>query len=572
MTDLRPWLEVARPHADISDGSFDESLFAADLGLVARGQGPKDYLDPKDLRGQDLPHRAPASRSGRDRKPPRRRTPRRLRFTGCRPSSGEARPTLCSRPITCSADPHEVVRTPLGQQVVGALKAATLPKATVAVLDGSALGVTPEQMPDGTRVHSLLGHLAWQLGGSSAHAQIRDQDERLLGTSTPEIVRLLENSAPCLILLDETLEYLNKALSVSVGDGNLAGTTLTVIKELCTAAANVPGAAIVATLTSSRLEDYSSLSGEEMFERALQSGGAHREHRHSRRGRRHLPDPAHASVRDSRRTGRAARRGRRLRRLLRTDGRRPATVLPRPRLPEPNRQFLPLPSRTDRHPDQPLGVAVGFPTNPRRAPDAGSHRQGSDTAPTRRNAHLLRRRAPRRRRRAGRDHPLRRGVLQVGAERRHHPRRLHSRRGRPATRRRHCSAPRRGRARHVGVPPQLRLRPGAGSLLGPNAHRRRPAGPLAGQHRRRARRARRVALVHAPRRRPLPVHNRTEPQQGHSRAGGSCQRRPHPATAPRSHCCRGSHAGAVPRHHERRGRRWTSPTNPASLWPFSAQD
>ena len=46
MTDLKPWLEVAEPRRDIADGSFDESLFAADLGLVDRGRGPADYLDP----------------------------------------------------------------------------------------------------------------------------------------------------------------------------------------------------------------------------------------------------------------------------------------------------------------------------------------------------------------------------------------------------------------------------------------------------------------------------------------------------------------------------------------------
>ena len=46
MTDLKPWLEVAEPRRDIADGSFDESLFAADLGLVDRDRGPVDYLDP----------------------------------------------------------------------------------------------------------------------------------------------------------------------------------------------------------------------------------------------------------------------------------------------------------------------------------------------------------------------------------------------------------------------------------------------------------------------------------------------------------------------------------------------
>ena len=46
MNALKPWLEVAKPRDDIADGSFDESLFAADLGMVDRGRGPADYLDP----------------------------------------------------------------------------------------------------------------------------------------------------------------------------------------------------------------------------------------------------------------------------------------------------------------------------------------------------------------------------------------------------------------------------------------------------------------------------------------------------------------------------------------------
>jgi hypothetical protein len=46
MSNLAPWPEIAKPRKDIADGSFDESLFAADLGLVDRGRGPADYLDP----------------------------------------------------------------------------------------------------------------------------------------------------------------------------------------------------------------------------------------------------------------------------------------------------------------------------------------------------------------------------------------------------------------------------------------------------------------------------------------------------------------------------------------------
>jgi hypothetical protein len=79
--------------------------------------------------------------------------------------------------------------------------------------------------------------------------------------------RQVEARAPCLILLDEVLQYLTKALAVRTHEGNLAETSLTFIKELCTAAASVPTAAVVATLTSSNLEDYASIAGEDMQER-----------------------------------------------------------------------------------------------------------------------------------------------------------------------------------------------------------------------------------------------------------------------------------------------------------------
>ena len=45
MTELPAWRDVAVPRDDIQDGSFDESSFAADLGLAAAGQGRPEYRD-----------------------------------------------------------------------------------------------------------------------------------------------------------------------------------------------------------------------------------------------------------------------------------------------------------------------------------------------------------------------------------------------------------------------------------------------------------------------------------------------------------------------------------------------
>ena len=143
-----------------------------------------------------------------------------------------------------------------------------LPRGRVVVIDGSAIPAgAADRTPEGIELHTLLGQLAYRLGGPAAYEHVAAQDQALLGSGTAQLAELLEAHAPCLVLLDETLEYLNKALSVASGDGNLAATTLTLIKELCSAAANVPNAAVLATLTSSRLEDYATLAGEEMQER-----------------------------------------------------------------------------------------------------------------------------------------------------------------------------------------------------------------------------------------------------------------------------------------------------------------
>lgn len=266
MTNLKNWLEVAVPHQDIADGSFDESLFAADLGLVARGKGPNDYLDPAVFAAKTyLTANLKAAlveignRLGGD---PAAKAVHRMQteFGG-----GKTHTLLSAYHLFGS--PDQVRGTKLARELAASLKSGSLPKANVVVLDGSAMLADPETMPDGTVIHTFLGHLAWQLGGADGYATIKAQDEGLRGTSTAQMVDLLERYSPCLILMDETLEYLNKTLEVRSNEGSLAATTLTVIKELTTAASNVKGACVLVTITSSRMEDYATVAGQEMQER-----------------------------------------------------------------------------------------------------------------------------------------------------------------------------------------------------------------------------------------------------------------------------------------------------------------
>src|SRR3954468_6445232 len=264
--ELKPWREVALPRQEVADGSFDESVFAADLGLVDRGRGPRDYVDPVAFCEKtyltDGLRAALGEIAARLRGDVSAAGVYRLQteFGG-----GKTHTLLAAYHLF--RDPAAVATTPFAAQLA-ASAGGDLPRASVAVLDGSSMAPGTRERVDGSpQLRTLLGQLAFRLGGQKAYGRIADQDGALLGSSTTQLAELLEAHAPCLILLDETLEYLNKALSVAAGDGNLAGTTLTFIKELCTAASNVPGVAVVATLTSSRLEDYASVAGEEMQER-----------------------------------------------------------------------------------------------------------------------------------------------------------------------------------------------------------------------------------------------------------------------------------------------------------------
>jgi uncharacterized protein len=266
MPELRPWLGLATPRPDIADGSFDESLFAADLGMVAEGHGPKDYLDAtafaeKTYLTANL--RAALDELGR-------------RLAGDQTAPGVYRlqtefgggktHTLLAA-FHLFGSPDAVKATDLGAEVAAMMPTGDIPKAKVVVLDGSAIGVTPAKTADGCTLTTLLGHLAYRLGGKKAWGSVAAADQAYEGSSTVEIAKLLGEHAPCLILMDETLEYLNKALAVKALDGNLAAMTLTFIKELTTAVANTPKVAMLATLTSSRMEDYATVAGEEMQER-----------------------------------------------------------------------------------------------------------------------------------------------------------------------------------------------------------------------------------------------------------------------------------------------------------------
>src|SRR5436190_5397592 len=138
MTSLRPWREVAEPRRDIADGSFDESLFAADLGLVDRVRGPADYLDAvtfceKTYLTENLLAvlgELTARLSGDTAAAGVYRL--QTEFGG-----GKTHTLLAAYHLF--RDPSKVAGTPFVSELANKLGRATFPKARVVVLEGGAL-------------------------------------------------------------------------------------------------------------------------------------------------------------------------------------------------------------------------------------------------------------------------------------------------------------------------------------------------------------------------------------------------------------------------------------------------
>src|SRR5207253_5546124 len=85
--------------------------------------------------------------------------------------------------------------------------ATKLPTARRVVLVGNKISPdNPVTKPDGTVVRTLWGELAWQLGGKSAFARIKADDEN--ATSPGDALReLFAEYGPCLVLIDEWVAY-----------------------------------------------------------------------------------------------------------------------------------------------------------------------------------------------------------------------------------------------------------------------------------------------------------------------------------------------------------------------------
>ncbi|SEP62692.1 hypothetical protein SAMN05421693_102107 [Ectothiorhodospira magna] len=249
---LKPWKEIARPHKDVLEGTFKQSEFAADISQVAGGTAPEEYQDAEKFfartyitEGMRLLLISVAQRlAGKGGDPV---IQLQTAFGGGKTHTMLAVYHLAARqtatdklmgvpPILDEAGIHE------------------LPQARVAVIDGIKLSPSQATPRDGRRVNTLWGELAWQLLGEAGYERVAQSDESGVSPGKEVLRQLLEQAAPCVILIDELLAFIRQ---LAPGKSYLAGTydsNLSFIQGLTEALKAVPNAILLASLPESELE------------------------------------------------------------------------------------------------------------------------------------------------------------------------------------------------------------------------------------------------------------------------------------------------------------------------------
>ena len=258
---LKPWREVLRPHDDVASGNFHAAEFAADLSMVARGEGDSEYTDPVEFFQRtfltsglkDLIVRSVRRLSGDVNASPVINL--QTNFGGGKTHSMLALWHLASgRPLV---DYPQDVQDLLADHILN-------PNVKRVALVGNQLQAgQPNTMSDGTLINTIWGVLAWQLGGKAGYDLIADSDRNR--TNPGDSLRtLFEKYGPAVILIDEWVAYARQLFGRDDLPGGTFDTQFSFAQALTENAKAVPGILVVISIpASNELKDGEYVTSDE---------------------------------------------------------------------------------------------------------------------------------------------------------------------------------------------------------------------------------------------------------------------------------------------------------------------
>ena len=254
---LTPWREVISPSPDVSQGTFEEAEFVADLQQVYDGRAisneygspvaffEQTYITPgiETLLVNTL--RRLAGRGG----DPVIQT--KTGFGGGKTHSLIALYHLVTSPdalLNPAGGGSKQVSADIRRIMEKAEIDADAPiSARVSVLGGAYLAETDQDTTDsGDPLNTLWGVMAWQLGGQEAYDIIGAAAREGSAPGGNQLDRLFEHVGPCVILIDELVAYMRVARQL--------GSIYSFVQALTESARRNRRVALVVTLPESEVE------------------------------------------------------------------------------------------------------------------------------------------------------------------------------------------------------------------------------------------------------------------------------------------------------------------------------
>jgi hypothetical protein len=209
---LKPWYDVVKPREDLREGkSQDASEFAVHLDRVRDGTGRKDYTDPELFFAKtflaanllDLASQVVRRMSGE--------TSHTSSVFNLATNFGGGK-THALTLLYHLANHGEAAHGWVGvDQIRSKAQVGKIPKGHAAVFVGTEFDSLTGRGEEGEpRRCTPWGEIAWQLGGAASFNLVKEHDEKRIAPGGDVIRKLLPKDEPCLILMDELMNYMSR--------------------------------------------------------------------------------------------------------------------------------------------------------------------------------------------------------------------------------------------------------------------------------------------------------------------------------------------------------------------------
>ncbi len=250
---LKPWRQVITPHPDVASGKFQQAEFAADLWRVYQdGESAGEYGKPVDFFNRTYLTYGIRTLL--------KNALNRLNGSGGDPvinlqtnfGGGKTHSLLAIYHLCSGADFSSVRDLEGFFKEIGELRPPSRVNKAIIVGNRISPGVTHTK-PDGTKVRTLWGEIAWQLGGKDGYSILQEADEKAKNPGDL-LVTLLRKYSPCVVLIDEWVAYTRQLSHDSNDICGTYGTQMSFAQALCEGAKAVPDALVVVSLPASDIE------------------------------------------------------------------------------------------------------------------------------------------------------------------------------------------------------------------------------------------------------------------------------------------------------------------------------